>query len=315
MSELNESVNVTIDDATVITVPLVTNLTATNAAPTAKTVGDALADKVDTEHIMESVTIKVNEVSSDNQGQIILRGDDIPIAESSPGSILDALNILDAKNGSNILYNTGSEDTIKAKIDAAQTAADAAAAKTAADITYSGSTTVAGKISALETSISSISTDSVLYSAQTASNAQKDQAAANLGVVSALETPSQSALTTAQKGFARANIGAASATDVANLQTRMPQYKDISYESGVTVNGNGETELTITSSTAGITLSQVTILGVFLTWAWPRTSWEGGALVTINNWGMAGSNLIVHLGTNYTQSYNLRIRILYMTNT
>lgn len=215
MSELNEGVQVTVDDATVITVPLVTNLTATNAAPTAKTVGDALAGKVDAEHIMENVTIKVNNESSDNQGQILLDGSEIPISDGSTTSIKDAVDAVDAKTASDINYATG--QTIKAKIDEVASAAATAGSKTAADITYEGTTTVKGKVDAIESSLG----DAVKYTQQTTTNSQKDQAAANLGVVSVLEEPSLSALTDTQKGFARANIGAASTAAVSAIQALM----------------------------------------------------------------------------------------------
>lgn len=229
MPDLNESVQVTVDDATVITVPLVTNLTATNAAPTAKTVGDALADKVDAEHIMENVTIKVNDVSSDNQGQILLDAGDIPVAEGSTSSIADALDTLNAKTAADITYETGT--SIKTKIDAVDTVASAANAKTASDIVYTGTTTIKTKVDAVDAktandiiyentttiknkigAVESGLAEAVKYTQQTPTDSQKDQAAANLGVVSALEEPSASALTEAQQGYARANIGAAAKT-------------------------------------------------------------------------------------------------------
>lgn len=238
MPDLNESVQVTVDDATVITVPLVTNLTATNAAPTAKTVGDALDTKVDTASIMEHVSIHVNDVYSDNQGAILLDADDIPTAEGSTTSVLDALNTLGAKTASDIPYETGT--SIKAKLDAVNTTAtaantktasdiaysgtttiktkvDAVDAKTAADITYDGTVTIKNKVDALDSGLS----DAVAYTEQTTTASQKDQAAANLGVVSALESPTLSALTEQQQGFARANIAAASTAAVAAIQALM----------------------------------------------------------------------------------------------
>ena len=155
MSELNDTVNVTVDDATVITVPLVTNLTATNAAPTAKTVGDALAAKVDTATIMEHVTIKVNDESSDNQGQILLDASEIPISDGSTTSIKDAVDAVDAKTAADIDYVSG--QTIKAKIDAVASDATTAVSKTAADITYdataSSPITIKAKVDALQTAV------------------------------------------------------------------------------------------------------------------------------------------------------------------
>lgn len=155
MSELNETVNVTVDDATVITVPLVTNLTATNAAPTAKTVGDALAAKVDTDSIMEHVTIKVNDEQSDNQGQILIDATGIPISDGSTTSIKDAVDAVNAKTAANIDYASG--QTIKAKIDAVASDAASAGSKTAADITYdataSSPVTIKAKVDALQTAV------------------------------------------------------------------------------------------------------------------------------------------------------------------
>lgn len=105
MPDLNETVQFTVQESTTLSVPVDSTLSIEGQAADAAAVGRALATKQDA----GSVVIKVNEQEQDNQGQIILRSDDIPIAESSPGSVLDALNILDAKNGSNILYNTGSK--------------------------------------------------------------------------------------------------------------------------------------------------------------------------------------------------------------
>lgn len=217
MPDLNETVQFTVQESTTLSVPVDSTLSIEGQAADAAAVGRALATKQDA----GSVVIKVNEQEQDNQGQIILRSDDIPIAESSPGSVLDALNILDAKNGSNILYNTGSTDTVKAKIDAAQAAADAAAAacdaKTASTIVYEGTTTIKSKVDAVEGSLGNV----IRYAAQTLTSSQKDQAAANIGAVTALEEPSESALTDAQKGYARTNIGAAAQTAVDAIQTLM----------------------------------------------------------------------------------------------
>ena len=123
MSDLNESVHVTFDDATVITVPLVTNLTATNAAPTAKTVGDALAAKVDAESVMQHVRITVDGVQSDNQGVVLIDGTQIP-ADGSDGAqtIRQALDSIGARTGADIPYQSGAEntETIKDVVDGIQ---------------------------------------------------------------------------------------------------------------------------------------------------------------------------------------------------
>ena len=204
MSELNETVNVTVDDATVITVPLVTNLTATNAAPTAKTVGDALASKVDADSIMESVTIKVNDEQSDNQGQILIDATGIPISEGSSTTIADAVEAVEeaveAKTASNIPYSE--TQTIKAKIDEVATAASTAGNRTAADITYdsTASTPVSIKteVDALKAVVDAIDTgtDNVKYSVQTGFD-------------------------DTQKGVARTNIGAAAKANVDAIEAEI----------------------------------------------------------------------------------------------
>lgn len=129
MSELNEGVNVTVDDATVITVPLVTTFTATNAAPTAKAVGDALADKVDTESIMESVRITWNGIESDNQGVILADADDLPVDENN--SVKDVLDALDGKTGVDIPISGTDTRTLAEAIAEAGSAAENAVLKTA----------------------------------------------------------------------------------------------------------------------------------------------------------------------------------------
>jgi len=203
MSELNETVNVTVDDATVITVPLVTNLTATNAAPTAKTVGDALASKVDADSIMESVTIKVNDEQSDNQGQILIDATGIPIGPSDETTIAEAIedveDAVEAKTASNIPYSE--TQTIKAKIDEVATAASTAGSRTAADITYDAAATpvtIKAKVDALEATVDAIDTgtDNVKYSAQTGFD-------------------------DTQKGVARNNIGAAAKANVDAIEAEI----------------------------------------------------------------------------------------------
>ena len=204
MSELNETVNVSVDDATVITVPLVTNLTATNAAPTAKTVGDALVSKVDEDEIMVHVTIKVNDEESDNQGKILIDGTGIPISEGSSTTIADAVEdveeAIEAKTASNIPYSE--TQTIKAKIDEVASAATAAGSRTAADITYDSTAstpvTIKAKVDALEVTVDAIDTgtDNVKYSAQTGFD-------------------------DTQKGVARNNIGAAAKANVDAIEAEI----------------------------------------------------------------------------------------------
>ena len=80
MSEINpnEEVTVVVEDATVITTPIDDTLTISGDAADAKAVGDALALKADLSAVN---TIKVNDESADNQGQILLYGEDIPMSD------------------------------------------------------------------------------------------------------------------------------------------------------------------------------------------------------------------------------------------
>ena len=124
MSELNDNIRFTIDDAPVVTVPLVQNFTATNAAPTAKYVGDALAAKLDTADVMEHVTITLDGVQSDNQGVLLVSAEDIPVTDGTvinpqtgAGSIKAALDTLDAKSAAEISYTALGSQTVKAKVD------------------------------------------------------------------------------------------------------------------------------------------------------------------------------------------------------
>ena len=184
MSELNETFHVTFNDASVVTVPLVTNLTATNAAPTAKTVGDALASKVDADDIMEHVQITFNSVQSDSQGVILADGQDIPVDDTQGApSIKEALDTLDEKTGEEILYEDAGDpiktvvDGIKGDVEDLETAVgglsgesipaaagsqqtikaaiEAAAGRTGADIDVSGTDTrkISTAITAAETAL------------------------------------------------------------------------------------------------------------------------------------------------------------------
>ena len=214
MSELNESVHVVFDDSTVITVPLVTNLTATNAAPTAKTVGDALAGKVDAESVMQHVRITVDGVQSDNQGVILIDGSEIPVddTENAP-SIKDAIDAVDQKTAADIKYQATGSDTIKTVVDGiaedvgdiqgklygdqipmtsaagaqtVQAAVQAVDQKTASTIIYDGATTIKAKVDALDSAVTGMDLNSVVKtSAQDFTEGQKTQARTNIGAADA----------------------------------------------------------------------------------------------------------------------------------
>lgn len=171
MSELNENVEVTIDDATVVTVPLVENFTATNAAPTAKFVGDALDEKVDVDGIMEAVRITFNGIQSDNQGVILASGDDIPVEDGGTTSISEAINGLDAKTAGEINYTALGGQTIKAKVDGID-------AKTASEITYVSGQTIKEKVDA----VAATAGNALLKTEQSLTPEEKVQAQTNIGL-------------------------------------------------------------------------------------------------------------------------------------
>ena len=258
MSEnnLNEEIRVTVEDAPAITVntPLVHNLTADNAAPTAKTVGDALALKVNADDVMEHVTITFDGIESDNQGVLLVSAEDIPLTDSTTvnpqtgaGSIKKELERIDGKTAADIAY--GLNVTVKDRIDAmagsladvqsgmrgdeipidgttgAQSVKDAideVDAKTAADIPYVTGTSVLEKIGTMDTAIAAVQTaagSAVKVTAQSLTDGEKVQARANIGAVARTEAVLLDAqtLTTSQQSQARANIGALGAADVADV--------------------------------------------------------------------------------------------------
>ncbi len=113
MSDLNEQVNVLVEDASVITVPIDTTLTNSGEAADAKAVGDALALKAD---IASVVTISVNGESADNQGAILIDGGDIPVSSDDATKLDVAIGALQTKDASTIIYENA--ETIKDHVDA-----------------------------------------------------------------------------------------------------------------------------------------------------------------------------------------------------
>lgn len=189
MSELNENVEVTIDDATVVTVPLVENFTATNAAPTAKFVGDALAEKVDTDGIMEAVRITFNGIESDNQGIIMASADDIPVEDGSQTTVREAIEAVGAKTAADISYGIGV--TIQTKIENVEaqitTAAETIEEKLYADQIPMGAadtTKVSEAISAADGRLQTVEGSYLKKETQTLTDEEKGFVRGNLGVAS-----------------------------------------------------------------------------------------------------------------------------------
>lgn len=92
MSELNENVNLTVDDATVITVPIDDTLSIQGQAADAKAVGDALADKADRSEL--STAVNVNGQSADAQGTILITGEDIPVSDDDQTTLQAAVEAI-----------------------------------------------------------------------------------------------------------------------------------------------------------------------------------------------------------------------------
>ena len=158
MSEinLNEEVEEVVDDATVMTVPIDDTLSISGEAADAKAVGDALALKADASAIN---TIKVNEQSADNQGQILLNGTDIPMSDTDETTLKAAIEAEQDKTAGDIPM-TSAEDS-----DSIADAIEDLQAMTAADIPMSsalGAPTVAEAVNAAGTvkSVNSTSPDS-----------------------------------------------------------------------------------------------------------------------------------------------------------
>ena len=158
MSEinLNEEVEEVVDDATVMTVPIDDTLSISGEAADAKAVGDALALKADASAIN---TIKVNEQSADNQGQILLTGEDVPMSDTDETTLKAAIEAEQDKTAGDIPM-TSAEDS-----DSIADAIEDLQAMTAADIPMSsalGAPTVAEAVNAAGTvkSVNSTSPDS-----------------------------------------------------------------------------------------------------------------------------------------------------------
>jgi hypothetical protein len=147
MSEnLNEQVNVTVDDATVVTVPIDETLSNSGEAADAKAVGDALALKADASSV---VAITVNGQTADNQGHIIVDASEIDMSASDSTKVKDAVEAAAGRTGADIpMTSAAGAKKIKAAIEDVD-------AKTAADITMSdgSSTTIGAKIASMDIAI------------------------------------------------------------------------------------------------------------------------------------------------------------------
>lgn len=162
----------------VVTVSLDDTLSISGKAADAKAVGDALAEKADISTLMSNVRITVDGQESDAQGVVLLYGEDIPVDDSNDApTVAEKLAEIDGKTATDINYAIG--QTIKDKIDdlagdistvdgkmtgdqipfaqgsenSIQDAVNTVAEHQYADmipISYSDSTTIAAKITAVD---------------------------------------------------------------------------------------------------------------------------------------------------------------------
>lgn len=116
MSEvnLNETFEETMDDATVITVPIDDTLTNSGEAADAAAVGAALALKAD---ISQVTGISVNGENPDAQGAILLDASEIPMTDTAGAdSVAEAIAEIDGKTAEDIVMGSEDETTIAEKI-------------------------------------------------------------------------------------------------------------------------------------------------------------------------------------------------------
>ena len=142
MSELNEGVNVVVNDAEVITVPIDASLTHSGEAADAKAVGDALAQKADKSEIQTAVT--VNGQRADAQGLILVTGADTAMSATDSRTVKAAVDEVAARTGADIPVDSsaGSQTIAQALSTGAMRTADQIA------MSASDATTVKGAIDA-----------------------------------------------------------------------------------------------------------------------------------------------------------------------
>lgn len=164
MSELNEAVKVTVQDAGVITAPIDATLTHSGEAADAKAVGDALSKKADKSELQNAVT--VNGQAADAQGQIIVTGEDVKVSDRDTRTVKAAIDAAEGRTA---------EDIRMAADPTAQTIAQAMASsvtRTADQIAMSATdkTTVKGRMDSQQGAIESLQTTAEELSQQTGAN-------------------------------------------------------------------------------------------------------------------------------------------------
>ncbi|MBR3239587.1 MAG: hypothetical protein IKF99_14255 [Oscillospiraceae bacterium] len=181
MPDLNEQVEVVVQDADVITVPIDDTLSNSGEAADAKAVGDALALKADRSELQNSIT--VNGQAADAQGKILVTAADTKMSDSDNTTIKAKIEAVDEKTAGDIPMSSDpdadtiaeaingsvnrtadaiemSEDdhtTVKAAINAVagdvtdlETTVAGIDAKTASDIPYNTSQSIKQHVDAME---------------------------------------------------------------------------------------------------------------------------------------------------------------------
>ena len=117
-NDLDEVFEETMDDSTVITVPIDETLTHSGEAADAAAVGEALALKANAADIN---TIKVNAEEADNQGQIYIDGTGIPMSGTDSTTLQEAIAAEQGKTGATIpLSDEEDADTVGEAIEELQ---------------------------------------------------------------------------------------------------------------------------------------------------------------------------------------------------
>ena len=222
MSEinLNEEIEEVVDDATVITVNIDDTLSVSGEAADAKAVGDALAEKVDADDVMQHVTITFDGIQSDNQGVINAYGDDIPIDDTNNAPKIKAyIDNVAARTGADIAVSGSDSTKISAKFTAVEsqlygdqlpmasgdstkiaTAISNLAARTASDIPYLTGTSIKDKVDAVDGRLTTVEGAYISKNAQELTTDQKAQVRTNIGCGDAATQSVANNLTTVDSG-------------------------------------------------------------------------------------------------------------------
>lgn len=254
MSELNTNVLMTVQAGPVANTPIDDTLSIAGEAADAKAVGDALANKVDADSIMEAVRITFDGIESDNQGIILAYGDDIPIDDSAGAdSIKEAIDAVAERTGADIAVSGTDSTKISAmfsgdKIPVSSSDSTKIATllgtlggKTGADIPISGTdnTTVKATTDAISGRVTTIEGAYLKRTAQELTSTEKTQVRTNLSLGGASTQDVSNELTVAEQGYVLdARQGAALNSLIAGLQSQVTalqnQFKKVNLSDQVT---------------------------------------------------------------------------------